>query len=213
MTCRPTKAQVCRMASRLTPRHLFQPVRGIAADVVKFGRLRPGCCFRRVIEPASRTTNQTKPIAPVTTKASCQPQYEREPRDRKRERRWRRYWSPALKMPVASARSFFGNHSATVLMAAGKFPASPSPSANARPPNADTRGPAHAPSPRGSTGSSDRSNQAASRTGPSGARQAQAQRIGRLERGNNDRVLDSRSTRFPSQGSAPECQAPAGRCS
>ena len=29
---------------------------------------------------------------------------------------------PELKIPVASARSFFGNHSATVLIAAGKFP-------------------------------------------------------------------------------------------
>jgi hypothetical protein len=37
---------------------------------------------------------------------------------------------PALKIPVASARSFFGNHSATVLMQAGKLPASPNPSAN-----------------------------------------------------------------------------------
>jgi len=30
---------------------------------------------------------------------------------------------PELNMPVASARSFFGNHSATVFMAAGKFDA------------------------------------------------------------------------------------------
>ena len=29
---------------------------------------------------------------------------------------------PELKMPVASARSFLGNHSATVLMEAGKLP-------------------------------------------------------------------------------------------
>src|SRR5262252_74903 len=36
---------------------------------------------------------------------------------------------PELKMPVARARSLFGNHSATVLIAAGKFPDSPSPSA------------------------------------------------------------------------------------
>src|SRR5450432_223156 len=35
---------------------------------------------------------------------------------------------PALKMPVASARSFLGNHSATVLMLAGKTPASQKPS-------------------------------------------------------------------------------------
>src|SRR5713101_7990756 len=34
---------------------------------------------------------------------------------------------PALKMPVASARSFLGNHSATVLMQAGKLADSPSP--------------------------------------------------------------------------------------
>src|SRR4029079_14751115 len=37
---------------------------------------------------------------------------------------------PALKTPVANARSFRGNHSATVLIAAGKFPDSPRPSAN-----------------------------------------------------------------------------------
>jgi hypothetical protein len=37
---------------------------------------------------------------------------------------------PELKRPVASARSFLGNHSATALIEAGKLPASPSPSAN-----------------------------------------------------------------------------------
>ena len=37
---------------------------------------------------------------------------------------------PALKIPVASARSFFGNHSATVLMLAGKTPDSPKPNAD-----------------------------------------------------------------------------------
>ena len=37
---------------------------------------------------------------------------------------------PELKIPVASARSRFGNHSATALIEAGKLPASPSPSAN-----------------------------------------------------------------------------------
>src|SRR5262245_42400871 len=37
---------------------------------------------------------------------------------------------PALKIPVANARSFFGNHSATVLTAPGKLPASPRPSAS-----------------------------------------------------------------------------------
>jgi len=37
---------------------------------------------------------------------------------------------PELKIPVANARSLRGNHSATALIAAGKFPASPSPRTN-----------------------------------------------------------------------------------
>ena len=37
---------------------------------------------------------------------------------------------PELKMPVANARSRFGNQSATTLIDAGKLPASPRPSAN-----------------------------------------------------------------------------------
>src|SRR5450432_916085 len=36
---------------------------------------------------------------------------------------------PLLKIPVANARSFLGNHSATDLIAAGKLPDSPRPSA------------------------------------------------------------------------------------
>ena len=39
-------------------------------------------------------------------------------------------FAPALKIPVASARSFLGNHSATVLMLAGKTPDSPKPNAD-----------------------------------------------------------------------------------
>src|SRR6516225_9321228 len=38
-------------------------------------------------------------------------------------------FEPELKMPAASARSRRGNHSATALIAAGKLPASPRPSA------------------------------------------------------------------------------------
>jgi hypothetical protein len=37
--------------------------------------------------------------------------------------------APALKMPVAKLRSFFGNHSETVLIAEGKLVASPTPEA------------------------------------------------------------------------------------
>src|SRR5215472_17501703 len=42
---------------------------------------------------------------------------------------------PELNTPVASARSLLGNHSATVLTAAGKLPASPTPSATRATPN------------------------------------------------------------------------------
>ena len=45
---------------------------------------------------------------------------------------------PELKMPVAKARSLAGNHSATALIDAGKFPASPKPSMNLAMPNAIT---------------------------------------------------------------------------
>ena len=41
-------------------------------------------------------------------------------------------------MPVASERSFCGNHSATVLIAAGKLPDSPSPSRKRAKPNSRT---------------------------------------------------------------------------
>ena len=52
---------------------------------------------------------------------------------------------PELKMPVARARSFLGNHSATALIEAGKLPASPSPSTSR-----DSASPAVAP-PRNTT--------------------------------------------------------------
>src|ERR1039458_10661500 len=38
-------------------------------------------------------------------------------------------FAPVLKMPVATERSFGGNHSVTTRMAVGKFPDSPRPSA------------------------------------------------------------------------------------
>jgi hypothetical protein len=39
-------------------------------------------------------------------------------------------FEPALNRPVANARSFFGNHSVTALMPAGKLPLSPIPSSS-----------------------------------------------------------------------------------
>src|ERR1051325_7766973 len=47
-------------------------------------------------------------------------------------------FAPELKIPVANARSFCGNHSATVFTAAGKFAASLSPSTNRALANAST---------------------------------------------------------------------------
>ena len=58
---------------------------------------------------------------------------------------------PELKMLVASARSLFGNHSATALIADGKFPPSPSPSASRAVKNPRTLPPARARTPPGST--------------------------------------------------------------
>src|SRR5258707_8505090 len=82
--------------------------------------------------------SHTKPMAPVAMKAHCQPKctamY-----GTARGARTAPTFEPELKMPVARARSFLGNHSATVLIAAGKFPASPAPrAARATPkPNAE----------------------------------------------------------------------------
>ena len=76
-----------------------------------------------------QSSSHANPSEPVTMNAQFQP-----------------YWSvihgtiatdtstptlvPELKIPVASARSRFGNHSATVLIAAGKLAASPSQHSN-----------------------------------------------------------------------------------
>ena len=46
--------------------------------------------------------------------------------------------APLLNIPKARARSFFGNHSATVLLHAGKLAASPSPRKNIAKQNVQT---------------------------------------------------------------------------
>src|ERR1700733_6190211 len=78
---------------------------------------------------SSQNTSQTNPNAPVITNVHRQPQRNAiggtingvtiAP-----------MLVPELKMPTANARSFFGNHSATVFRLAGKTPASPNPRAN-----------------------------------------------------------------------------------
>src|SRR5947209_19397429 len=79
-----------------------------------------------------------KPSVPVMINAHCQP-YLTTWNGTKSGAAMAPTFEPLLKMPVASARSFFGNHSATVLMAAGKLPASPKPNAKraAPKPNAE----------------------------------------------------------------------------
>src|SRR5467141_191790 len=72
--------------------------------------------------------SQTNPSAPVKRKVERQPQSEAIHGARSGVT-MAPTLVPALKMPVASARSFLGNHSATLLMLAGKTPASPNPSA------------------------------------------------------------------------------------
>ena len=69
-----------------------------------------------------------KPKAPVRMKAHCQPKL-RAIQGTTAGAMIAPTLVPALKRPVAKARSFFGNHSATDLIAAGKLAASPRPSA------------------------------------------------------------------------------------
>src|SRR5436190_21907319 len=77
----------------------------------------------------SQATSQRKPIAPVAMKAARQPHLEVIQKTTGGVT-IAPMLVPELKIPVASARSFFGNHSATVLIAAGKLPASPRPRKN-----------------------------------------------------------------------------------
>src|SRR3954469_20537895 len=72
---------------------------------------------------------QIRPATPVATNAACHPQISASAGTTEGAM-MAPMFEPELKMPVASARSFFGNHSATVLIDAGKFPDSPMPSAN-----------------------------------------------------------------------------------
>src|SRR4029077_4679070 len=67
--------------------------------------------------------SQIKPRAPVKRKAHCQPIFSAI-NGTQRGAAIAPILAPELKIPVAKALSFLGNHSATVLMAAGKLPAS-----------------------------------------------------------------------------------------
>src|ERR1700735_4389043 len=73
-----------------------------------------------------QNNSQIKPSAPMMIKAICQP-YEARSRGTMIGATTAPMLAPELKMPVASALSFFGNHSATDLIAEGKLPDSPTP--------------------------------------------------------------------------------------
>src|SRR5258706_15629335 len=83
----------------------------------------PGLAYRGI-----QKASHTNPIAPVRIKAHCQPQLIAI-QGTVSGATMAPTFEPALKMPVAKARSFLGNHSAVVLIAAGKFPDSPTPRA------------------------------------------------------------------------------------
>src|SRR5258706_10715426 len=83
----------------------------------------PGLAYRGI-----QKASHSNPIAPVKIKAHCQPQLIAI-QGTVSGATMAPTFDPALKIPVANARSFLGNHSAVVLIAAGKFPDSPIPSA------------------------------------------------------------------------------------
>src|SRR6185436_1483642 len=85
----------------------------------------------------SQKPSQTKPHAPRTTKAVFHPKL-RNSQGTTKGAKIEPTFEPALNIPVATDRSFGGNHSVTVLIAAGKLPASPRPSATRATPNPKT---------------------------------------------------------------------------
>src|SRR5688572_33093426 len=87
----------------------------------------PGCSVG-LLYSGSQNATHVNPATPVTMNAHCQPQVSAMI-GTTAGAMMAPTFEPALKIPVAVARSFFGNHSAVVLIAAGKFPASPMPSA------------------------------------------------------------------------------------
>src|SRR5215467_918490 len=94
-------------------------------------------CFCGLVYDANQAMIQINPSAPVAMKAHCQP-YVTVIHGTTSGATTAPIFVPELKMPVASARSFFGNHSATALMDAGKLPDSPKPRANRATPKPNT---------------------------------------------------------------------------
>src|SRR5882672_6382895 len=88
---------------------------------------RRGCASGLAYSGIQKASHK-KPIAPVRIKAHCHPQW-MAIQGTVSGATMAPTLDPALNKPVAKARSFLGNHSAVVLIAAGKFPDSPTPRA------------------------------------------------------------------------------------
>ena len=82
----------------------------------------------------SQKINQINPTAPVTTNAICHP-YILNKIGTTIGTTMAPMFAPELNIPAANALSFLGNHSATALIAAGKFPDSPIPNKERTPMN------------------------------------------------------------------------------
>src|SRR5215471_10567843 len=86
---------------------------------------------------ASQATSHRKPSAPVATNATRHP-YVAVTHATRGGVTIAPAFVPELKIPVAKARSFLGNHSATALIEAGKLPDSPNPKAKRATPKPKT---------------------------------------------------------------------------
>src|SRR5713226_4327135 len=122
-----TKVQVCRCGSSAD--HLIFPTDSEGSrQMYSSSALETRGCSSGFRYSKSQNTSQTNPSAPVSRKAERQPQCSAI-HGTTSGVMMAPAFVPALKIPVASARSFLGNHSATHLMLAGKTPASPNPKA------------------------------------------------------------------------------------
>src|SRR6267378_3734368 len=121
-----TIAQVWRKDRRST--HRVPTLKGGPDKALPFkGRDSLGSLFRVLSRySANHRKSHRKPSDPVTTNAQRQPQFSVISGTRSGVR-IAPVLVPALKMPVARARSSLGNHSPTVLMAPGKLADSPRP--------------------------------------------------------------------------------------
>src|SRR5262245_48972315 len=108
------KAHVCLYGSRRRHGILAADSGGSLRIYLSSAADKRGCSSGRRYT-ASHRASQINPVSPVTTNVHRHP-YDRVSHGTVTAATRTPTFVPALKMPVASARSFRGNHSATVLM-------------------------------------------------------------------------------------------------